>query len=323
MYLSRGLAMYESLRAHTTDFHLFIFAFDDLTYEILRMLELPDVTVVSLSEFETPALLEVKQSRSKGEYCWTCTPSAISYVILNKKQPNCTYLDADLIFYSDPAELITEMVECGKNVLITEHRFSTLSKLYELKRAGRFCVQFVTFTNENDSLRVLEKWRQQCIEWCFSRHEDGKFGDQKYLDEWPSLYENIHILNNLGGGVAPWNLQKYSFKTLDKSIIGREKNSNLKFRVVFFHFQYVKFIHENQYDIGWYWITSDAMRIFYLTYLHKVEEKEKHLLASYPDYTTPYTNVTFSSAEKPYSFLRFNLIKAILKKVIGYNIINL
>ena len=35
-YLSRGLALYESIKEHTEDFHLYIFAFDDITYEILN-----------------------------------------------------------------------------------------------------------------------------------------------------------------------------------------------------------------------------------------------------------------------------------------------
>src|SRR5512133_3761339 len=74
-YLSRGLAMYESLKKQSASFHLFIFAFDELSYNILIDLKLDDVTVISLSEFETPELIEVKKSRSVAEYCWTCTPS--------------------------------------------------------------------------------------------------------------------------------------------------------------------------------------------------------------------------------------------------------
>jgi len=186
--------MYESLLEHSSGFHLYIFAFDSLTAEILTKLKLQNVTVVSLEEFETPELIEVKRERSKAEYCWTCTPSTISYVFKNYDVIDCTYIDSDLIFYSDPAVLIDELAQFNKNVLITEHRFSFLPRLYELKRGGRFCVQFLTFRNEESSLKILEKWRLQCIDWCYARYEDGKFGDQKYLDEWPSVYDNIHIL---------------------------------------------------------------------------------------------------------------------------------
>ena len=154
-YLSRGLAMYESLKTHSGEFNLYIFAFDDLSFRILEELSLQYVTLISLNEFESNELLEVKSGRSKAEYCWTCTPSTISYVLKKYDVPFCTYLDSDLFFYSDPSVLIEEMITCRKNILITEHRFSPVAKLYEEKRAGRFCVQFVTFSNDSDSLEVL------------------------------------------------------------------------------------------------------------------------------------------------------------------------
>ena len=140
--------MYESLNDQSNNFHLFIFAFDDLSFKILQKLSLDFTTVISLDQFETDELREVKKSRTTAEYCWTCTPSTVSYILKNYDVPHCTYIDADLYFYSDPSVLISEMEENGKSVLITEHRFSPLPRLYEEKRGGRFCVQFITFLNK-------------------------------------------------------------------------------------------------------------------------------------------------------------------------------
>ena len=33
--------------------------------------------------------------------------------------------------------------------------------------------------------------------------------NQKYLDEWPTKFKNIHIMQNLGGGLGPWNIENY------------------------------------------------------------------------------------------------------------------
>src|SRR4051812_17472579 len=99
-YLPRGVAMIESLAQRDHDFHLYVFAFDDSSLQILKNLKLAHVTVISLAEFETPELLQVKPTRSKVEYCWTCTPAVILHCLEHYKLPECTYLDADLLFFS-------------------------------------------------------------------------------------------------------------------------------------------------------------------------------------------------------------------------------
>jgi hypothetical protein len=304
--------MYESLISNTSDFHLYIFAFDDITAEVLVHLNLDKVTIVTLGEFETTELKEAKKSRSRAEYCWTCSSSIISYVLRNFEAAECTYIDSDLFFYSDPAILITELDQYNKNVLITEHRFSFLPGLYEEKRAGRFCVQFLTFRNEESSLKVLDKWRQQCIDWCYARYEDGKFGDQKYLDEWPDVYDNIHILQHEGGGIAPWNLQDYRFHADLGTVKGITLKTGSAFKVVFYHFQYIKFLANGSYDVGWYLITSIPKKLFYVPYLIKIEAIEARLNELNLNYQRRFTNFRSDGFT--------DILKKGVKKLLGYNV---
>src|SRR5258708_23280837 len=121
-YLNRALIMYESLKKNCTNFHLYIFSFDDRSFEILKQLNLEKVTLVPLTEFENQDLIRIKPTRSKGEYCWTCTPVTIRYCLDKFNLHECTYIDADLYFYDNPVVLIQEMAD--KSVLITEHRYS-------------------------------------------------------------------------------------------------------------------------------------------------------------------------------------------------------
>ena len=65
--------------------------------------------MVHHSEIEDEALLKLKEERSKAEYCWTCTPVTIEYVLKHFKEPSCTYIDADLYFFADPQVLFDEM----------------------------------------------------------------------------------------------------------------------------------------------------------------------------------------------------------------------
>jgi len=74
------------------------------------------------------------------------------------------------------------------------------------------------------------------LEWCYNRQEEGKFGDQKYLDDWCTRFEGIHELQHLGGGVAPWNMQQYTFMNKGGKVYGIENSTKKTFSIVFYHF---------------------------------------------------------------------------------------
>ncbi len=253
-YLTRGLAMYESLKRHSDPFRLFIFAFDDRSYALLSKLQLDYVTIISLHEFEDEELRAIKDSRSAGEYCWTCTPSTIKYCIEYYKLDSCTYLDADLYFFSNPSVLIEEMGD--NSVLITEHRYTPIYD--QSATSGIYCVQFMTFKNNANGMKVLNWWRNACNNWCYARFEDGKFGDQKYLDDWTTRFDGIHVLQNLGGGVAPWNIQQYDLY-----------DSN--FKLIFYHFHNLKFLMNNKIELGNYRLDKHNLKLLYTPYLQELE----------------------------------------------------
>ncbi len=266
-YLSRGLVMYKSLLECCDNFHLYVFAFDDIAFQFIKNQNYPNLTVISLKEFEDNELLKIKPTRTTGEYCWTCTPSTILYCLNNFKLNHCTYIDADLFFYKNPAVLIDEMKDAS--VLITEHRYTPLYNQSET--SGIYCVQFITFKNDDRGLKVLTWWRNACIEWCYARAENGKFGDQKYLDNWTTQFEGVHVLQHPGGGIAPWNVQQYSFTIHNNQIEGKERTTGKIFQVVFFHFHDLKFYVNDKVQLTGeiYLLPGDAVSVFYKSYLEK------------------------------------------------------
>jgi len=44
----------------------------------------------------------------------------------------------------------------------------------------------------------LNYFRKQCIEWCYNRSENGRYGDQLYMNDWPDKYEKVGIISNIG-----------------------------------------------------------------------------------------------------------------------------
>ncbi|CAM4392787.1 hypothetical protein SAMN06265348_11567 [Pedobacter westerhofensis] len=263
-YLSRGLAMYNSLKQQCQDFHLYIFAFDSNSYELLSKMELEHATIISLFAFENPRLLAVKDERTAGEYCWTCASSTIKYCIEEYRLDHCTYVDADLLFFSDPAVLVEEMG--GKSVLITEHRYTPAYD--QTSTSGLYCVQFTTFKNTKEGMEVLNWWVDACIDWCFNRFEDNKFGDQKYLDDWTTRFACVHVLANLGGGVAPWNVQQYDFVGSSKQTRGTELSSGQKFDLVFYHFHDFHYIEDKAYCLSnpQYKLDRNSVKYIYKPY---------------------------------------------------------
>jgi hypothetical protein len=249
-------------------FHLFIFAFDDRVYKILKGFGFSKATIISLREFEDEELLRVKPARNTAEYCWTATSSTILYVLEKFKVDSCTYVDADLFFYSSPKTIFDEMGD--KSILITEHRYSP--EYNKEIKSGKYCVQFITFKNDEKGLKALKWWRDRCIEWCFARFEDGKFGDQLYLDDWTTRFEGVHVLQHLGGGLASWNVQQYDFRKVNGKVIGKEKSRGKEFEAIFYHFHYVRFYKNNQVELGRRYLSKEVIDFFYKPYLKYLDE---------------------------------------------------
>lgn len=261
--------MYRSLLRYTDEFHLWIICFDDLAYELLGKLYLEKVTLVSISQFEDEELLLIKPQRTRQEYCWTCTPSTALYVLNTEPHVDAiTYLDADLMFFSSPEPIFAEAGNAS--ILLTEHRY-----LPEYKQSviyGIYNVQFLMFRRTSEGLEAVKWWRDRCIEWCFARLEDNKFGDQKYLDDWPERFSGVHILRHLGAGVAPWNSAQYSFNKIQEQMY--VENDPL----IFYHFHRLRIYNFNiGYTCDVYPINTQVRNWIYGLYFDEMGKAYKEI----------------------------------------------
>lgn len=265
-YLSRGLALYDSLDKNCESFHLYIFAFDQTSYEKLKSHKLKNATIISLTEFEDNELLGIKPTRTSAEYCWTCTPSTIHYCLKTYKLDHCTYIDADIFFYTNVVAIFEEIGQ--SSIAITGHNYT--KKYDQSSTSGKYCVQFVYFRNDIAGISALKWWREACIDWCYARLENGKFGDQKYLDDWPERFQNVHVIQHQGAGVAPWNVQKFQ-------LIGQRKIQDQKTQevsnLIFYHFHGLKYrVEKNQIKVqaSKFDINEEVQKEIYLPYIKQL-----------------------------------------------------
>lgn len=259
-FLPAGLALLASLRRHAQPFRLWILCMDEQVEAQLRGLALPEVGILPLREVENEALLAVKPGRSVGEYCWTMTSFAIGYVLARLPAGDrVTYLDADLFFFSPPAQIFAEFDASGAAVLITEHAYA---KGYDQShRAGIYCVQFMAFTNNAAGWKVLQWWQTRCLEWCFARVEDGKFGDQKYLDDWPQRFgAAVHVLAKRALALGPWNTVRFPAQGAVGTL------------PVFFHFHGLRLVAADRVRLYWGYRISAAAQALYEQYLEVLAE---------------------------------------------------
>lgn len=169
---------------------------------LLGRLSLPSLRLTTIEDIERadPELRAVRGSRTSTEYCWTAASAiCLHYLVAEPDLDVLTYLDADLHLWSSPDPLFEELGD--GSVLLIPHR-AARNLGYP---CGYFNVGWLTFRNDDRGRTAVSWWRERCLEWCHDRIEDGRFGDQKYLDDWPTRFAGVRVSSLAAAGVGPWN----------------------------------------------------------------------------------------------------------------------
>lgn len=283
-YLDKGIVLAKSLNRVSSNHTLYVLAMDDKCYEILKNERIDNTIVISLTDFINPELEMIKNERSRAEFCWTCTSCLIEYIFKMYNKKICTYVDADLYFYSNPDQLIEEIG--SRDAQIVEHRFTKrISDIVSQYKSGKYCVEFNTFKNNEGGRQLLSWWKEKCIESCSITANNGVFGDQKYLEEWGNK-SNVSVLSNLGGGVAPWNVGQYKLVSSGEDIVLKKRHK--RFKLIFYHFHNLNYINKDCANINVFkrnWITDKKLiNAIYYPYLKEIDETKKMLKTKYGFY---------------------------------------
>lgn len=265
-YFTRGLVLYESLVEHCSEpFTLFILPMDDAAAEMLQRLELPGVMMVTDFHQDHPGMAGTMKNRTWQEYCWTCASNLCEALMLAGLE-EITYLDADMMFFSDPEVIFKEIGT--RSIAVIPHRLIPSKKHLELN--GRFNVCWITLKNLTGFECVI-RWARQCRERCSAVIGCG---DQVYLDEWPALYgSELAIIENIGAGLAPWNLANYALYehsftdqviVSDPSMVGTSRSYT---PVVFYHYHEFTEKEDGSFHLTNYELRPDDIRLIYEPYL--------------------------------------------------------
>lgn len=254
-YAPQGLSLVQSLRRHACDFTLWVVCLDDQTATLLTGLDMPDIRILQLHSLETEDLLAIRAQRSTVEYYWTLTPFLPTFVF--RSDPGVdqvTYLDADTYLLGDPSPTFAQLEASAGSVFITEHAYD--ARYDQTETSGRFCVQYMIFNREG-SQAVLESWQRQCLEWCFATQEAGRFGDQMYLDDWPSDFPGqVIVSGNPAWFVAPWNAARFGYGD-----------------AILYHFHGLRLLTRDRLQLTtYYFLPDELLRRVYVPYREDFRE---------------------------------------------------
>jgi len=151
-------------------------------------------------------------------------------------------LGADKVIYFDPDIYIFQSVEliydalASASIALTPHILSQTfdtAHVYErgVLRTGVFNLGFIAVSNSTQGRKFLDWWEERCLNFGFHDLCSGLFVDQKWVDLSPCLFDEVHIVRNIGCNVAYWNLHE---RTISEGEDGYKINGHTS--LVFFHY---------------------------------------------------------------------------------------
>jgi len=242
-YTARTLALYSSIRRHMSHFHLWVCCADDTAYAMLSRFGLANTTLLRVEDVETPEIRATRSSKTLTEYCWTLKPALCSYVFRHYNVNRLLYCDSDIYFFSHPRPIY----ELWNNYTTLLNRQLGSPELEA--RHGMYQAGMIGFTKEAESLRILDWWLKKCTEWCYDDHSDpSRWGDQKYLQQIPDLFESIRVNSRYGLVAAPWNIVMNNTKGLTVSRSGSDINIGSE-KLIAYHFGSINMLDAFTFDL--------------------------------------------------------------------------
>ena len=226
------------------DYSLHLLCLDDEIYEKCNNQE--NITCHKLSDLVRSDLLLSKSKNnapsrealinSNGDidkakyiqFIWSLSAYFSWWCLENLEIEDILYIDSDIYFFSNYEKLYDHLEDCS--IGIVEHRCP-----YNPDN-GKYNVGIVYFKNDLDGYKCSSWWKN-CL--LFTNHQyyqtHGKCGDQKYLELFPQLFNNVSVLDDHIGHLAPWNFSHHRYE--DKQIIWNNKKQDL----LYCHFSNFKY----------------------------------------------------------------------------------
>ncbi|NME83822.1 putative nucleotide-diphospho-sugar transferase [Clostridium sp. SM-530-WT-3G] len=241
--LIQAVAAYLSLSKVVDDFKVYVLCVDYRSYDFIKQFNLPNVILIKINELNRIDVINLKNTRKLNQYCWTLKPVFINYVLEHSSDiERVIYIDADLFFLQNPEIIIKNQPD--SSVLISDGKIFLSKKPndfvhYVQDITGNYNSGLIIFKKDINGIMCARWWDKMCINACTQNPEGNTFGDQKYLDNMPELFDNVGEITTPGVNIGHWNYQKYKFTIKDNEIMVNN------YKLIVYHFSGFRIINEN------------------------------------------------------------------------------
>ena len=234
-YLTNGLALYESLKVHSSNFLLHYLCLNARTFDKLSSLDLPNLKCYNMEELSQDKDFETLSKNNKSSpidtgdgqspFHWALASFFSAHLVNTYDLPHVLYVDSDIIFYDSVDKIFDAMG--SKSIGIITHKHNKLDKTST--NVGYYNVGVIYFKNDKIGSECLNFWKNCCVD-ADNEYAPifGSCGDQKYLELFGDLFgeENIEVLCRKVGNGAPWNFPMFEFIDHHR-IIWRDPEGNV------------------------------------------------------------------------------------------------
>lgn len=266
--LYKGLILYNSLKEHDESFRLFIICMQQEVKGIVDRMKLKNAITIDMRDIERVDLgfAAIKGTRNEKEYAWTAKSPIVLYLFGHFDYlDHMIYLDADIEFYSNPEPLFEEFN--NYSIMVTRERFYIQDNEDWHRQYGIYNGGCMAFKKDKNAMECLLSLREQCINWCYNRVENGLYGDQKYTVGWTERFRKVGVVKNMGINATAW----YAHAS-----VLYEKNGSMYINdtpIVFYHYNGFIFYNKNEYDLCIFInLPKKLTDLIYVPYLKKLQE---------------------------------------------------
>ena len=234
-YLAQALALGNSLLLHNPSYHFLIGLVDEID-EAYPIVHSTNYTLIPIKQIGIPNFNEFCAQYNITELNTAVKPFYFSYLFeKNEAVESIVYLDPDIFVYHS-FEVLEKHLMSNQIVLtphitkpINDNKYPTET---DFLNAGIYNLGFIALKRGNESLALINWWKERLTHLCKIDFENGLFVDQLWLNFATLFYKEVFVLDNPGYNMAYWNLQE---RSLSKNDAGAHV-VNSEHPLVFYHF---------------------------------------------------------------------------------------